>query len=135
MPISSSSMIYLVESGLSKALTTITSMSWLGRTKYHFFGRIERLSHIYQRADILSLGAAGMRKYQIMKHFLRRCGYGGVGFVRQDLYNLCCREKRKLIAKADAATALCIMAARKKNDPEFFFDYDVDDKGHLKCMF
>jgi hypothetical protein len=27
------------------------------------------------------------------------------------------------------------MAARKKNDLEFFFDYDVDDEGRLKCMF
>jgi hypothetical protein len=54
-----------------------------------------------------------MRKHMIMKHFLGRCGYGGVGFVRRDLYSLCCREKRKLIAKGDAATALSIMAARK----------------------
>jgi zinc finger SWIM domain-containing protein 3 len=99
------------------------------------FLRSHRKIKPYQRAEILSLGASGMRKYMIMKHFLRRHGYGGVGFVRRDLYNLCCREKRKLIAKGDAATALGIMAARKKSDPEFFFDYQVDDEGRLKSMF
>ncbi|KAK1683075.1 hypothetical protein QYE76_043923 [Lolium multiflorum] len=99
------------------------------------FLRSHRKIKPYQRAEILSLRASGMRKYMIMKHFLRRHGYGGVGFVRRDLYNLCCREKRKLIVKGDAATALGIMAARKKSDPEFFFDYQVDDEGRLKSMF
>jgi hypothetical protein len=69
-----------------------------------------------------------MRMFMIMKHFLWRCGYDGVGFIRQDLYNPCCMEKRKLIMKGDATTALGIMAARKQSDPELFFDYVVDGR-------
>ena len=77
-----------------------------------------------------------MRKHMIYKHFLGRSpSYADVGFVRRDLYNLCCTEKRKLIAKGDAATAVGIMRARQKNDPGFFFDYDLDDEEHLKSMF
>ena len=58
-----------------------------------------------------------MRKSMIMRHFLRKHSYTGLGFIRKDLYNLCCREKRKLIANGDSATALGIMAAKKKSDP------------------
>nr|XP_051211224.1 protein FAR1-RELATED SEQUENCE 3-like [Lolium perenne] len=57
------------------------------------------------------------------------------GYVRRDLYNLCSKEKRKLLAKDDAATTIGIMLSRKEKDPSFYFDYDLDKEGRLKRMF
>ena len=88
-----------------------------------------------QRAEILSMVSCGLRKHQVMRTFIARYGhYGDVGFVRRDVYNMCCREKRKLIAKGDAATAIGILNARRKKDPDFFFEYKLDKKGRLKNL-
>jgi zinc finger SWIM domain-containing protein 3 len=90
----------------------------------------------YARREILSMGAAGVRKYMIMRQFITRAGgYKDVGFIDKDMYNLCSREKRKMLSNGDASTALGIMKMRKNNDPDFYFDYDVDEEKRLKRMF
>nr|XP_051222104.1 protein FAR1-RELATED SEQUENCE 5-like [Lolium perenne] len=48
---------------------------------------------------------------------------------------MCSRERRRLLFDGDATTAIRIMSKRKKRDPEFFFEYDVDEKGRLRHMF
>ncbi|XP_020146492.1 protein FAR1-RELATED SEQUENCE 4-like [Aegilops tauschii subsp. strangulata] len=74
-----------------------------------------------KRAEILAMEAAGIRKHIIMENFISRYGsYDKCGLIRRDIYNLCCREKMKLIAKGDAETAVGIMRSRKEKDPEFF---------------
>ena len=84
----------------------------------------------------MSLTASGMRKFHIMKSFISRSGkFGKVGFIRKDLYNMCCREKRRLIAQGDANTAIAMMEKRKAADVEFFFDYKVNKKGRLRHLF
>jgi hypothetical protein len=40
-----------------------------------------------------------------------------VGFTRKDLYNMCCREKTKLLADGYATTAIDMMESRKKEVP------------------
>ena len=90
----------------------------------------------YQKAEILSMGAAGIRIHTIMDSFVRKhVWYGGVGFTRRDIYNLCSREKSKLLSKGDVATAIGIMASRKEKDPSFFFEYKLDKEGHMNRMF
>nr|XP_040248462.1 protein FAR1-RELATED SEQUENCE 5-like [Aegilops tauschii subsp. strangulata] len=90
----------------------------------------------YQKAEILSMGAAGIRIHDTMDSFLsKHLWYGGVGFTRHDIYNLCSREKRKLLSKGDAATTIGIMASRKERDPSFFFEYKLDKEGHMNRMF
>ncbi|XP_020175538.3 protein FAR1-RELATED SEQUENCE 5-like [Aegilops tauschii subsp. strangulata] len=89
-----------------------------------------------QRAEILAMEAAGIRKHIIMDNFISRYGsYDKCGLIRRDIYNFCCREKMKLIAKGDAETAGGIMRSRKEKDPEFFFEYVRDKEGRLKSMF
>ena len=67
------------------------------------------------------MAAGGIRKHTIMDSFISRyVWYGGVGFTRRDLYNMCCMEKRKLLLKGDATTTIRIMEKRKKKDPSFF---------------
>jgi hypothetical protein len=61
---------------------------------------------------------AGIIKHIIVDNFISRYGsYDKCGFLRRDVYNLCCREKMKLIAKGDANTAIGIMRSRKEKDP------------------
>ncbi|KAK1602044.1 hypothetical protein QYE76_027202 [Lolium multiflorum] len=100
------------------------------------FLRSHRTINDAQRSEILSLGSMGVRKHLIMRKFIAGSGsFAGVGFTRKDLYNMCSRERRRLLFDGDATTAIRIMAKRKKRDPEFFYEYDVDEKGRLKHMF
>ncbi|XP_044344058.1 protein FAR1-RELATED SEQUENCE 5-like [Triticum aestivum] len=88
------------------------------------------------RAEILAMQGAGIRKHIIVDNFISRYGsYDKCGLIRRDVYNLCCREKMKLIAKGDAETAVGIMRSRQAKDPDFFFEYELDKEGRLKCMF
>ena len=90
----------------------------------------------YQKHEIMSMGAAGIRIHDMMDSLIsKHVWYGGVGFTRREIYNLCAREKRKLLSKGDAATAIGIMASRKQRDPSFFFEYKLDKEGHLNRMF
>nr|XP_045086393.1 protein FAR1-RELATED SEQUENCE 5-like [Aegilops tauschii subsp. strangulata] len=90
----------------------------------------------YQRAEILSMGAAGIRIHDMMDSFIsKHVWYGGVGFTRREIYNLCAREKRKLLSKGDAATVIGIMVSRKQRDPSFFFEYKLEKEGHMNRMF
>ncbi|KAK1616255.1 hypothetical protein QYE76_021772 [Lolium multiflorum] len=90
----------------------------------------------HQKSRIMSLAAAGMRLFNIMRSFISDSGkYSTVGFVRKDLYNMSCREKMKMIAKGDANTTIGIMEKRKRDDPEFFFDYKLGKGGELLHLF
>nr|XP_045090306.1 protein FAR1-RELATED SEQUENCE 5-like [Aegilops tauschii subsp. strangulata] len=90
----------------------------------------------YQRAEILSMGAAGIRIHDMMDSFIsKHVWYGRVGFTRREIYNLCAREKRKLLSKGDAAIVIGIMVSRKQRDPSFFFEYKLDKEGHMNRMF
>lgn len=82
------------------------------------------------RAEILVMEAAGIRKHIIMDNFISRYGsYDKCGLIRRDIYNLCCREKMKLMAQGDAETAVGIMRSRKEKDPEFFLSMCLTRKG------
>ena len=64
----------------------------------------------HQKAQIMSLAAGGMRICNIMRTFISASGkYSKVGFVRKDVYNMTCQERRKMIATGDANTAIGIM--------------------------
>nr|XP_051190958.1 protein FAR1-RELATED SEQUENCE 5-like [Lolium perenne] len=90
----------------------------------------------HQKSRIMSLGAAGMRLFNIMRTFISDTGkYSRVRFVRKDLYNMSCREKRKMIAKGDANTTIGIIEKRKRDDPEFYFDYKLGKGGKLLHLF
>ena len=67
------------------------------------------------------MAGAGLKKHWIYDNFVSRYGsYALAGFGRRKLYNMCYREKMKLLAKGDADTAIGIMMTRKTRDPDFF---------------
>ena len=90
----------------------------------------------HQKAKIMSLVAAWMRIFNIMRTFISESRkYSKVGSIRKDLYNMTSREMRKMLANGDANTAIGIMEKRKRDDPDFFYDYTLDRKDNLKHLF
>jgi len=90
----------------------------------------------FHRNEIMSMEAAGIRKHVIRD--VLQCRYGGydkVGIVTKDIYNYCSKNKRSRIAEGDARTVLGLMLKRKNSDPDFYFDYKVDDDNRLMSLF
>lgn len=100
------------------------------------FLRSHRKIKDFQKSEIHSLESIGIRKNVIMK--VMKCKYGGydkVGFVKKDLYNYSSRYKRSRILEGDASATLELMKKRRDKDPDFFYEYQVDDEGRLKNLF
>ncbi|XP_020151313.1 protein FAR1-RELATED SEQUENCE 5-like [Aegilops tauschii subsp. strangulata] len=90
----------------------------------------------FERAEILAMAGAGIRKHIIFDNVVSRYGsYAKSPFQRTKLYNMCYREKMKLLAQGDADTSIGIMLTRKDRDPDFFFEHTVDAEGRLQNLF
>jgi len=89
-----------------------------------------------QKADIIEMEIAGVRKHQIMNILeMQYGGYDKVRCVSRDVYNFCYRYKLGTIAKGDSQTMIRHMVARQERDPDFSFKYLIDERGHLKQLF
>ncbi|WVZ94569.1 hypothetical protein U9M48_040448, partial [Paspalum notatum var. saurae] len=89
-----------------------------------------------QKADIVEMEIAGIRKHQIMDIMeMQYGGYDKVGFTPRDIYNFCYRYKRETIGAGDAEMVISHFKAIQQRDPEFFFKYLVDGEGHLNGLF
>jgi len=89
-----------------------------------------------QKADIIEMEIAGVRKHQIMNILeMQYGGYDKVRCISRDIYNFCYRYKLGTIAKGDAQTVIRHMVARQERDTDFFFKYMIDGEGHLKHLF
>jgi len=98
--------------------------------------RSHRLISNEQKADIIEMEIAGIRKHQIMNILETQYGgYDKVGCTSRDLYNFCYRYKLKAIERGDAETVIRHMKERRERDPDFFFKYVLDQEGHLKHLF
>ncbi|KAL6885488.1 hypothetical protein ACP4OV_010267 [Aristida adscensionis] len=100
------------------------------------FLRSQRKMKEHLKSEIKQMESMGIRKHVIMD--ILECKYGGydkVGIIRKDLYNFCSRYKRSRIVDGDANAALQIMQMRRDQDPDFFYDYEVDAEGRLKNLF
>lgn len=88
-----------------------------------------------QKAQILELQIAGIRKHQIMDIVERQYGgYDKVGYTLRDLYNFCHRNKAERVAGGDAETVISYMTDCKHKDPDFVFEYRTDGEGHLNGL-
>ena len=90
----------------------------------------------FQKTEIMAMEGVGIRKHVIMDVLeYRYGGYGEVGIIRKDAYNFSSRYKRSRIADGDAMAVLGLMQSRQEDDPDFYYDYQMDSDGHLKTMF
>ena len=89
-----------------------------------------------QKAKIVELGVAGIRKHQIFEIMEMQYGrYDKVGYTSRDLYNFCHLYKQEIIADGDAQTVISHLKECQNRDSEFFFKYMTDGKGHVQGMF
>ncbi|KAK1604441.1 hypothetical protein QYE76_028114 [Lolium multiflorum] len=89
-----------------------------------------------QKADIIEMETAGIRKHKIMDVLRMQCGgFDKVGCTTRDIYNFCHQYKQETVADGDAQTVIRHMMAREERDPGFFFRYLVDKDDHLKGLF
>ncbi|KAJ1265701.1 hypothetical protein BS78_08G096000 [Paspalum vaginatum] len=89
-----------------------------------------------QKAEIVEMEIAGIRKHQIMdKLEIQYGGYDNVGFTSRDIYNFCYQYKQEMIDGGDAEAVISHFKAIQQRDPEFFFKYLVDGEGLLKGLF
>ncbi|CAN6275242.1 unnamed protein product [Urochloa humidicola] len=88
----------------------------------------------FLKSDIISMEAIGIRTHVIRD--VLQCRYGEkVGCVTKDVYNFSSRHKRSRIMEGDARTVLGLMQRRQREDPDFYFDYQVDNEDRLISMF
>jgi zinc finger SWIM domain-containing protein 3 len=76
---------------------------------------------------------SGIREHKIMD-VMENDGYDKVGFTKRDLYNFCHHNKADIVAAGDAHTVISYLTKCRRRDPDFFFDYRTDEKGHLKGL-
>jgi hypothetical protein len=60
---------------------------------------------------------------------------GDIRFLLQHLYNFIATEKKEKIEGSDVDYVMNYMAAHKAENPEFYFDFRVDDQGRLQNIF
>ncbi|XP_066380325.1 protein FAR1-RELATED SEQUENCE 5-like [Miscanthus floridulus] len=85
-----------------------------------------------QKAEIVQLQISRIRKHQIMDIMVRWYGgYDKVGFTSRALYNFCHRNKAETLFGGDARIIISYMIESKHRDPDFFFQYKTDGRGHL----
>jgi len=89
-----------------------------------------------QKTDIFEMEIAGIRKHQMMDILeMQSGGYDKVGCTAKDIYNYCYKYKKETIVDGDAETVVSHLKARQERDPDFFFKYLTDEKGHLNGLF
>jgi len=98
--------------------------------------RLHRSISDAQKAEIVELGIAGIRKHQIFEIMeMQYGGYDKVGYTSRDLYNFCHLYKQDIIAAGDAQTIINHLMERQIRDSNFFFKYMTDGEGHLPGLF
>ncbi|XP_066311666.1 protein FAR1-RELATED SEQUENCE 5-like [Miscanthus floridulus] len=97
--------------------------------------RLHRRISDEQKANIVAMQISGIRKHQIIDIMeMQYDGYDKVGFTTRDLYNFCYRNKVETVAASDAQTVISYLIECRRRDPDFFFNYKTDGKGHLKGL-
>ncbi|XP_066395792.1 protein FAR1-RELATED SEQUENCE 5-like [Miscanthus floridulus] len=87
------------------------------------------------KADTVAMQISEIRKHQIIDIMeIQYGGYDKVGFTTRDLYNFCHHNKVETAGGGGAQTVISNLIECRCRDPDFFFDYKTDEKGHLKGL-
>jgi zinc finger SWIM domain-containing protein 3 len=88
-----------------------------------------------QKAEILEMQISRIHKHQKVDIMQKQySGYDKVGYTMRDLYNFCHRNKVETVAAGDAQAVISFLIECKHRDPDLFFQYKTDGKGHLKGL-
>ncbi|XP_021749705.1 protein FAR1-RELATED SEQUENCE 5-like [Chenopodium quinoa] len=83
-----------------------------------------------------SLTENGIRVADVVRVLKNQVGdEKNLGFLCSDAYDALASEKRKKFDGCDTKQLFSYFKERKSNEYDFYYDFDVDDKGHLQSFF
>ncbi|KAF7154473.1 hypothetical protein RHSIM_Rhsim01G0090200 [Rhododendron simsii] len=88
------------------------------------------------KASANTMHKVGIKTSHIMDFAAQQSGgYESVGYTQKDLYNHFTAQRNIEVADGDAEGALAYLCAKAKNDPLFYYKYDVDEQNRLNNLF
>ncbi|KAI8542029.1 hypothetical protein RHMOL_Rhmol08G0107500 [Rhododendron molle] len=88
------------------------------------------------KASANTMHKVGIKTSHIMDFVAQQFGgYESVGYMQKDLYNHFTAQRNIEVTDGDAEGALAYLCAKAKNDPLFYYKYDVDEQNWLNNLF
>ncbi|KAK0606491.1 hypothetical protein LWI29_038314 [Acer saccharum] len=87
-------------------------------------------------AQLQSWRTVGVKTAQVIDHLVDQSGsYSNVGHTKKDLQNQFDSVRRVEIQTSDADSVISYLTAKSVTDPEFFFDYTLDEDDKFSNLF
>ncbi|KAK3211765.1 hypothetical protein Dsin_016471 [Dipteronia sinensis] len=87
-------------------------------------------------AQLKSWRSVGVKTAQVMDHFVDQAGsYSNVGHMKKDLQNCFDSIHRDELQTSDTDCIISYLTAKAIMDPEFFFDYTLDEDDRFGNLF
>ncbi|KAI8542028.1 hypothetical protein RHMOL_Rhmol08G0107500 [Rhododendron molle] len=100
------------------------------------FFRSHRKVNSSDKASANTMHKVGIKTSHIMDFVAQQFGgYESVGYMQKDLYNHFTAQRNIEVTDGDAEGALAYLCAKAKNDPLFYYKYDVDEQNWLNNLF
>ncbi|KAK0607928.1 hypothetical protein LWI29_022823 [Acer saccharum] len=100
------------------------------------FLRSHRTVNDSEIAQLQSWQTVGVKTSQVMDHLVDQSGsYSNVGHTKKDLQNRFDSVRRFEIQTSDADSVISYLTAKSEMDPQFFFNYTLDEEDHFGNLF
>ncbi|KAK2638100.1 hypothetical protein Ddye_025895 [Dipteronia dyeriana] len=87
-------------------------------------------------AQLKSWRSIGVKTTQVMDHLVGQTGsYSNVGHIKKDLQNRFDSVHRNELQSSDADCVISYLTAKHAIDPEFFFEYTLDEDDRFDNLF
>ncbi|KAK0602966.1 hypothetical protein LWI29_000013 [Acer saccharum] len=100
------------------------------------FLRSHRTVNDSEVAQLQSWRTVGVKTSQVMDHLVDQSGsYSNMGHTKKDLQNRFDSVRRFEIQTSDADSVISYLTAKSEMDPQFFFNYTLDEEDHFGNLF
>ncbi|KAK0591076.1 hypothetical protein LWI29_035333 [Acer saccharum] len=87
-------------------------------------------------AQLQSWRTVGVKTAQVMDHIVEQSGsYANVGHTKKDLQNRLDAVRKSEIQTSDSDSVISYFTAKSVTDPDFFFDYTLDEDNRFGNLF
>ncbi|KAK0575930.1 hypothetical protein LWI29_009276 [Acer saccharum] len=87
-------------------------------------------------AQLQSWRTVGVKTAQVMDHIVEQSGsYSNIGHTKKDLQNRLDSVRRSEIQTSDSDSVISYFTAKSVTEPDFFFDYTLDEDNHFGNLF
>ncbi|KAK0571801.1 hypothetical protein LWI29_021804 [Acer saccharum] len=90
----------------------------------------------HEVSQLQSWRTVGVKTSQVMDHLVDQSGsHSNVGHTKKDLQNRFDSVRRFEIQTSDADSVISYLTAKSEMDPQFFFNYTLDEEDHFGNLF